>query len=106
MDIIILFTIFTLIPLIGSGEINVFAQNNISQIEYNEGDIQIAIQEDNETTGNITRGLVGVANGTGNAAGNITEGLGDAVNETGEALSNSTKDTIEGINDVFNGSNL
>jgi hypothetical protein len=43
-----------------------------------------------------------VANETGNAADNITEGLGGAVNETGETCSNSAEGAIEGIQDVIN----
>lgn len=63
---------------------------------------QVAINKPDETADNITEGLVGVANETGNAADNITEGLGGAVNETGEACSNSAEGAIEGIQDVNN----
>jgi len=67
-------------------------------------DNQPAINETNETTSNVTKGLIGVANGTSNAAGNITKGLNDAVNETGEAFSNTTKGAIKGIQNAVNGS--
>jgi peptidoglycan hydrolase CwlO-like protein len=104
MNIGKLFTIFILlILLMGLGQTNVHAQSNTTQPEHVEDNNQ-SMKSNNETKGNITSGLVGVANGTGNAADNITKGLGDAVNETGEAFSNSTKGAIEGIQDVINGS--
>lgn len=95
MNINILFTLFAgLTSLVGlGGEIYVFAQNITPQTDQVRDDNQSAINGTTETTGNVTKGLIGVANGTGNAAGNITEGLVDAVNETGEALSNTTKGT-------------
>jgi hypothetical protein len=106
MNINILFTLFAgLTSLVGlGGEIYVFAQNITPQTDQVRDDNQSAINGTTETTGNVTKGLIGVANGTGNAAGNITEGLVDAVNETGEALSNTTKGTLEGIQNIVNGS--
>ena len=104
MNIGKLFTIFTLlILLMGLGQTNVHAQSNTTQPEHVEDNNQ-SMKSNNETTGNITSGLVGVANGTGNAAGNITEGLGDAVNETSKVFSNTTKVVIEGIKNIVNGS--
>ncbi|HKR74512.1 MAG TPA: hypothetical protein VJR94_10430 [Candidatus Nitrosocosmicus sp.] len=106
MNICILFTIFVgLTVLVGlKGEIYVFAQSITPQTDQVRDNNQPDMNRTNETTGNVTKGLIGVANGTGNAAGNITEGLVDAVNETGEALSNTTKGTLEGIQIVVNGS--
>ena len=90
--------------LVGPVGVNVFAQNVTMWDGHARNNTQGSINETNESTGNVTKGLIGVANGTGNAAGNITEGLGDAVNETSEVLSNTTKGVIEGIKDVVNGS--
>ena len=90
--------------LVGPAVVNVFAQNVTFPEDHAQNNTQTAINETNETTGNVTKGLIGVANGTGDAAGNITEGLGDAVNETSKVFSNTTEVVIEGIKDVVNGS--
>jgi hypothetical protein len=90
--------------LVGPAVVNVFAQDITTQEDPAQNNTQAAINETNETTGNVTKGLIGVANGTGDAAGNITEGLGDAVNETSKVFSNTTEVVIEGIKDVVNGS--
>ena len=66
--------------------VNAFAQN-ISEQTNQTGETAITGINDSD---NVTGGLIGVANGTGEVAGNITKGLGDALNQTGEALSNTT----------------
>jgi hypothetical protein len=108
MNVSILFTIFVGLTVLAGleRETNIFvsAQSIIPQTDQIRDDNQLAMNGVNETTSNVTTGLIGVANGTGNAAGNISEGLVDAVNETGEALSNTTKDALEGLQNVVNGS--
>ena len=84
--------------------VNAFAQNIIESTNNDKVIGGELISGNSGVNGNITGGLIGVANETGEVAGNIAEGLGDAVNETGEALSNGTKVTIEGIQDLVNGS--
>jgi hypothetical protein len=75
MNNAILFTICMTLPLfVGSIGVSSFAQN-ASQV-----------------------------NETGEAAGNVTKGLGGALNKTGEPLSNITGNIAEGIKDVVNGS--
>ena len=90
--------------LVGPIVVNVFAQHVITSENHAQNNTQAAINETNETTGNVTKGLIGVANGTGDAAGNITEGLGDAVNETSKVFSNTGEVVIEGIKNIVNGS--
>lgn len=89
---------------VGPFGVNAFAQNISESTNQDKVTNRELINGTSGVNGNITGGLIGVANGTGEVAGNITEGLGDAVNETGEALSNGTKVTIEGIQDLVNGS--
>lgn len=92
-----LFSLFVGLTLfVSSFGINAFAQSISESTNLDKGT--------SEVNGNVTQGLISVANGTGEVAGNITEGFGDAVNATGEALSNSTKVTVEGIQDLVNGS--
>ena len=99
------YTLFAALALlVGPLVVDVFAQNVTMWEGHAQNNTQDAIKETNETTGNVTAGLIGVANGTGNAAGNITEGLGDAVNETSKVFLNTTEVVIEGIKDVVNGS--
>lgn len=98
-------TVFAALALlVGPVVVNAFAQNVTMWDGRAQNTTQGTTNETNETTGNVTKGLIGVADGTGNAAGNITEGLGDAVNETSEAFSNTTEVVIGGIKDVVNGS--
>lgn len=108
MNISIFFTICVGLTVLAGLEretnVFVFAQSIIPQTDQIRDYNQPAMNGTNETTSNVTTGLIGVANGTGNAAGNITEGLGNAVNETGEALSNTTKDALEGLQNIVNGS--
>ncbi|WP_458745890.1 hypothetical protein [Candidatus Nitrosocosmicus sp. T] len=99
------YTLFAALALlVGPLVVDVFAQNVTMWEDHAQNNTQDTIKETNETTGNVTIGLIGVANGTGNAAGNITEGLGDAVNETSKVFLNTTEVVIEGIKDVVNGS--
>jgi hypothetical protein len=99
------YTLFAALALlVGPLVVDIFAQNVTIRDGHAQNNTQDAIKETNETTGNVTTGLIGVANGTGNAAGNITEGLGDAVNETSKVFLNTTEVVIEGIKDVVNGS--
>ncbi|MDN5846396.1 MAG: hypothetical protein L0H53_09000 [Candidatus Nitrosocosmicus sp.] len=99
-----MFTLFAALAiLVRPVGVNVFAQNVTMWEGQAINNTQAVSNETNETTRNVTKGLIGVANGTGNAASNYTEGLGDAVNET-EVFSNTTEGVIEGIKDVVNGS--
>lgn len=101
MRFFILFHLFIGLTLfMGPLGVNAFAQN-ISEQTNQTGETTITGINDSD---NVTGGLIGIANGTGEIAGNITRGLGDAVNQTGQALSNTTIDTIEGIHDLVNGS--
>jgi hypothetical protein len=90
--------------LVGPIVVDDFAQNVTILDGHAQNNTQAAINKTNENTGNVTKGLIGVANGTGNTAGNITEGLGDAVNETSKIFSNTTEVVIEGIKDIVNAS--
>jgi hypothetical protein len=100
-----LYTLFaSLVLLVGPIVVDVFAQDVTIKGNQTQNNTQAAVNETNETTGNVTKGLIGVANGTGDAAGNITEGLGDAVNETSKVFSNTTEVVIEGIKNIVNGS--
>ena len=90
--------------LVGPTVVNLLPEDVTTQEDPAQNNTQAAINGTNETTGNVTKGLIGVANGTGDAAGNITKGLGDAVNETSKVFSNTTEVVIEGIKDVVNGS--